>query len=165
MLSDGLLLNLELTNLAWLSRKLQGSLVPASPRAGIEKLFLLSFIINEEHDITGGQRKRDPGLATVTSSGGLAVTTPAHISLTLLPTCCASAGQEQPQVPNSVTMWANSLRVTLSKRSGALLPTESRHIAMGISRSYLGPTVFRGQHCEKTGSVSFLACQDHRFCY
>lgn len=54
------------------------------------KLFLLSFIINEEHDITGGQRKRDPGLATVTSSGGLAVTTPAHISLTLLPTCCAS---------------------------------------------------------------------------
>lgn len=30
--------------------------------------------------------------------------------------------------------------------------------------SYLNLTVFRGQHCEKTGSISLLACQDHGFC-
>lgn len=54
------------------------------------KAFLLSVILNETHSITGGHRKREPVQAPVTSSGGPAVTTPAGIFLTLLPTCCAS---------------------------------------------------------------------------
>lgn len=45
------------------------------------KVFLLRVILNESHSISGSHRKGDPVQATVTLTGGPAVTTPACVSL------------------------------------------------------------------------------------